>query len=97
MEPLQQAAAVLLVLVLLGAALYALRGRGLQMVLTRRASGGNQRLLESLERLPLTPQHSLHLVRVEDRTVLVAVSPSGCSILDRSRVESPFQNGGFVR
>ena len=68
----------------------------------RRASGSKQRLLQSIERLPLTPQHSLHLVRVEDRTVLVAVSPSGCSLLEPTRFESngsdsPFPNGGFAR
>jgi flagellar biogenesis protein FliO len=93
MEPMEQAAAVLLVLVLLAATLYALRGKGLKMVLPRRAAAG-QRQLESIERLPLTPQHSLHLVRVEDRTVLIAVSPNGCSILDRS-VENG--HGGLVR
>jgi flagellar biogenesis protein FliO len=32
--------------------------------------------------MSLTPQHSLHLVRVEDRTMLIAASPSGCSILE---------------
>ena len=94
MEPMEQGAAVLLVLVLLGATLYALRGKGLQMVMARRAGGGSQRQLESIERLPLTPQHSLHLVRVEDRTVLIAVSPSGCSILDRSLENG---HGGLVR
>jgi flagellar biogenesis protein FliO len=93
MEPMEQAAAVLLVLVLLGATLYALRGKGLQMVLPRRAAG-RQRQLESIERLPLTPQHSLHLVRVEDRTVLIAVSPNGCSIIDRSLENA---HGGLVR
>ena len=91
-----QAGAVLLVLVLLGATLYALRGRGLRMVMPRRASGGNQRQLESIERLPLTPHHSLHLVRVEDRTVLVAVSPNGCSILDRTLPDA-FPQAGLVR
>jgi flagellar biogenesis protein FliO len=81
---MEQAGAVLAVLVLLGATLYALRGRGFAMVMPRRGFGGTVRQLESLERLSLTPQHSLHLVRVEDRTVLVAVSPHGCSIVDRS-------------
>jgi flagellar biogenesis protein FliO len=43
--------------------------------------------LQSIERLPLTPQHSLHLVRVAGRTVLIAVSPGGCSLLDRGDFE----------
>jgi flagellar biogenesis protein FliO len=41
-----------------------------------------QSLLRSIGRLPLTPQHSLHLVEVGSRQVLVGVSPSGIAILD---------------
>lgn len=39
------------------------------------------RRLESLERISLTAQHALHLVRLDDRLVLVASAPTGCSIL----------------
>ena len=106
MEPLQQAAAVLLVLILFGAAIYALRAKGIAMMLRRSSSGTNQRQLQSVDRLPLTPHHSLHLVRVEGRTVLIAVSPGGCYIVDRSiigrSVENVFEEntltqGGAVR
>ncbi|MEO8659290.1 MAG: flagellar biosynthetic protein FliO [Bryobacteraceae bacterium] len=38
--------------------------------------------LQSIERLTLTPHHSLHLVRVDDRTVMVAVSPSSCTVTE---------------
>ena len=38
--------------------------------------------MELLERLPLTQQHSLHLIRVADRLVLVGVSPSTCAALE---------------
>ena len=37
--------------------------------------------LHSVQRLALTPQHSLHLVRVADRAMLLGVSPSGCTCL----------------
>ena len=101
MEPLQQAAAVLLVLILLGATLYGLRAKGLGLMLSRRSSGMNRRQLESIDRLPLTPHHSLHLVRVEGRTVLIAVSPGGCSIVDRAFentfVEAQLPQGGTLR
>ncbi len=101
MEPLQQSAAVLLVLVLLGAAIYALRTKGMAMILRRSSGGARQRQLESIDRLPLTPHHSLHLVRVEGRTVLIAVSPGGCSMVDRGS-ENPFADamisqGGVTR
>jgi len=37
--------------------------------------------MQVMERVALTPQHSLHLVRVDDRVVLVASAPGGCSVL----------------
>ena len=41
-----------------------------------------QKLMQVIERLPLTANHSLHLVRVHDRVILIGVSPSGCTQLD---------------
>jgi flagellar biogenesis protein FliO len=38
--------------------------------------------MKTIERLPLTAQHSLHLVSVGGRTLLVAVSPGGCSVIE---------------
>jgi flagellar biogenesis protein FliO len=35
-----------------------------------------------IDRLALTPQHSLHLVRLADRTLLVGLSPQGCNLLE---------------
>jgi flagellar biosynthetic protein FliO len=79
MEVIQQMAAVAAVLLLLVAALWALRRRGFAGVaLPKRAAG---RRLESLERLPLGSQHTLHLIRVGETELLVALSPSGCSLL----------------
>lgn len=43
------------------------------------------RRMQVLERLPLTPQHSLHLVRIEERIVVVASGPGGCSVLEERR------------
>jgi flagellar biogenesis protein FliO len=40
--------------------------------------------MKVVERLALTPQHSLHLVRVGERTILVAAFPGGCSRVDSS-------------
>jgi flagellar biosynthetic protein FliO len=80
MEVFQQMAAVAVVLLLLGATLWTLRRRGFAGVaLPKRAAG---RRLESLERLPLGPQHTLHLIRVGETELLVALSPSGCSLLE---------------
>lgn len=40
-----------------------------------------KRDLESIERLVLTPQHSIHLVRVKNRMLVVGLHPSGMSVL----------------
>ena len=79
---LQQALAILLVLALLAAALWFLRSRGLAHYRgsVRRKS---TRHLEAIARLPLTPQHSVHLVRVADHAVLLALSPTGCTLVER--------------
>ena len=39
------------------------------------------RQLEKLERITLTPQHTLHLVRFVGREFLVSTHPHGCSVL----------------
>ena len=80
MEVLQQIAAAGLVLLLLGATLWALRRRGFAGVALGHKAGG--RRIECLERLPLGPQHSLHLVRVGETELLLALSPSGCSLVE---------------
>jgi flagellar biogenesis protein FliO len=76
----QQVLAVFLVLGLLGAALWLLRSRGLA-----RFSGPlrrKSRHLEAIARLPLTPQHSVHLIRVSDHAILLALSPTGCTLVE---------------
>jgi flagellar biogenesis protein FliO len=81
MEVIQQMAAVGLVLLLLAGSLWALRRRGFAAI----AISGkvSERRLRSLERLPLGPQHTLHLVRVDGRELLVASSAAGCSLIER--------------
>jgi flagellar biogenesis protein FliO len=76
MEYFQQFAAVTGVLGALAAGLWWLRRRGWAGSLPVR-----RRKLECLERLPLGPQHSLHLVRAGARLMLVSSSPSGCALL----------------
>lgn len=78
MEIVRQALAILAVFALLGAALWTLR-RGGRMAL--RGGSRKCRSLESIERLALTPQHALHLVRIRGREVVVATHPEGCAVL----------------
>jgi len=81
METIGQMGAVGLVLALLGGTLWWLRRRGIAGVLPPRRPMG--RRLECLERLPLGPQHTLHLVRLGDTALLVASSPAGCALVHR--------------
>jgi flagellar biogenesis protein FliO len=88
MEPIGQMTAVAGVLALLGAALWWLRRSGFANVRAIRQPRG--RRLERLERLALSPQHTLHLVRLGNTTLLVAASPTGCSLI-RSLPSAAFE------
>jgi flagellar biosynthetic protein FliO len=79
MELVGQMTAVAGVLTLLAAVLWWLRRRGYARVAM--LSPGRGRRMERLERLALSPQHSLHLVRLGDTALLVAASPGGCFLL----------------
>jgi len=79
----QQSAAVAFVLALLAAMLWVLRRKGLarfNVAFPKRT--GSQRQMELIERIPLTPSHSLHLVRIQNRIILIGVSPSGCNQIE---------------
>ncbi|HLH38165.1 MAG TPA: flagellar biosynthetic protein FliO [Bryobacteraceae bacterium] len=79
METAREVLSVLAVFALLGAALWTLRSGGWVKLRAMRASGC--RRLESIERLPLTPNHALHLVRIGDQEMVVATHPQGCALL----------------
>ena len=71
---IRQILAILLVFGLLGAAVWKLRTGPL----ARRSAGSR---LYSESRLVLTPQHAIHLVRIDGREVVVATHPQGCTVL----------------
>jgi flagellar biogenesis protein FliO len=81
MDWIRQTLSVLLVVGPLATALAWLRRRGV----TRPSAGGSRasssRRLELIERVALTPQHSVHLLRMDDRLVLVGRSPAGLTRL----------------
>jgi flagellar biogenesis protein FliO len=79
MDFLQPLAAVGFVLALLGGALLVLKKRGVAAFHLPR--GGGERRLEAVERLSLGPQHALHLVKLDGRSILVATAPTSLQIL----------------
>ncbi len=81
---LSPALAVFLVLSLLFGLLWLARRKGLAALSLRLPKPGASRAARQLrvvERVPLTGQHSLHLVACSGRLLVVSVSPSGCSML----------------
>ena len=90
-----QLAAVAGVLTLLGLTLGILRRRGLAgLTMTKNKPA---RRLECLERLPLGPHHTLHLVRMGETALLVASSPGGCSLVQSVPPETLERQSGAVR
>jgi hypothetical protein len=83
MDVLRQIFSVLLVFSLLGAALWALRrgGRVSFQGFARKRILGHTRSMVPVERLALTPHHTLHMVCIHGRQVLLATHPQGCTLV----------------
>jgi flagellar biogenesis protein FliO len=92
----REVAAVGAVFGLLGAAMWTLRGRA-GMIGTRAGKS-----LTAVERIALTPHHTLHLIRARGRELLVATHPQGCTLLveqplvEQPPVEQPLVEQAFI-
>jgi len=93
MEVVQQLVMVLIVLGLLCGALWALKHKGWARTGLRRQRDEGAPRLEVIDRLPLTQHHSLHLVRLADRTLLIGLSPHGCNLLESAQIALPTPAG----
>jgi len=82
METFQQLWGVVIVLGVLCGGLWLLKRKGWARTSFRRSDEDGGPRLEVVDRLPLTPQHSLHLIRLADRTLLIGLSPNGCNLLE---------------
>jgi len=89
MEMFEQFVIVAAMLVLLCGGLWLLKRKGWATSAIRRSRGDGQPRLEVIDRLVLTPHHSLHLVRLADRTLLVGLSPNGCNLLESGHGSTP--------
>jgi len=83
MEMFQQLFAVVAVLGALSMVVWALKRKG-WVRMSARASRDSGTRLEVIDRLVLTPHHSVHLIRLADRTLLIGLSPNGCNLLETS-------------
>ena len=89
MEMFEQLLIVAAVLGVLCGGLWVLKRKGWAQTAIRRARTDGQPRLEVIDRLMLTPHHSLHLVRLADRTLLVGLSPNGCNLLESAAGPAP--------
>ncbi len=78
MDVIRQSLAITFVFLLLWAALWFLKKRRGVSSSRGRANKG---LMESRAQLALSAQHSVHLVRVGDRDLVLAMHPSGITLL----------------
>jgi hypothetical protein len=81
MELMWQMAAVGLVFLMLAGALWWFRGKGMVQIRRPFTNGRANRPLSAVDRLNLSPQHSLHLVRWGARGLLVAAHAHGCTLI----------------
>jgi len=80
-EVLQQFLSVVAVFALLGGALWLMRRGGIAKIAQIRGMRHEKKSLESIERLPLSPHHALHRIRIGSREMVVATHPQGCALL----------------
>jgi flagellar biogenesis protein FliO len=78
-DSVREGLSVLAVLGLLGAALWSARGRASRFLL--RTSFQKSATVETIERISLTPQHALHLVRVRGRELVLVTHSHGCTLI----------------
>jgi flagellar biosynthetic protein FliO len=89
MEMFEQLTIVAVILGVLCGGVWLLKRKGWAQTAMRRRRSDSEPRLEVIDRLVLTPHHSLHLVRLADRTLLVGLSPNGCNLLESAPGAAP--------
>ena len=78
MEVWQQTSALIFVFALLGGALWLTKNKRLPGLGVR-----SVRRMEVIERVSLTPQHTLCLVRIGGRLMMIGTAPSSCHLIEK--------------
>jgi flagellar biogenesis protein FliO len=89
MDIVRQSLAITFVFALLWTALWLLRKKGRIHIGTRKIHGESG-LLESRGKLVLSQQHAIHLVRIGQQDLVLALHPAGVTLL----AELPTKPGG---
>jgi len=89
MDIVRQSLAITFVCALLWAAMWLLRKKGALRIGPRKIRG-KRGMLESRGKLVLSQQHTIHLVRIGQQDLVLALHPAGVTLL----AELPAQAGG---
>ena len=89
MDIVRQSLAITFVFALLWTALWLLRKKG-RIHIGRRKIHEGSGMLESREKLVLSQQHTIHLVRIGQQDLVLALHPAGVTLL----AELPAEAGG---
>ncbi len=82
MDFARQIGIVFAVMLFFGSALWLLQRGGKVRFSGRMFPSKSPRQIQVIERLSLTPQHMLCLVRIGERTVLIGTAPTSCQLLE---------------
>jgi flagellar biosynthetic protein FliO len=77
MDVVQQGLALVVVFGILGGAVWLLRSRQLPSIRMR-----GERRMQVVERVSLTPNHTLCLVKVGGRLMMIGTAPSSCHLIE---------------
>jgi len=92
-ELIRQTLAIAVVFGMLGAAVWLLgKGRTFRLLPGYRPKG--ERYLQVVERIGVTPQHTLLLLRIGGQGLLVAAHPTGCSVLESKPIAQLLERDG---
>jgi len=84
----QQFIAVFIVLVSLWGAVLFLKRKGFAVANAQRRIRKQPVFIEQLDRIRLTPQHSIHVLQVGEQRVVVAVHAQGVTVLSKTRKQT---------
>ena len=93
----EQILAAVFVIGLLLATVWVLRRKGLAASNAIWKRTGRSKSMQVIEKLQLTAQHSLHLVRLGDELILIGVSPSSCGQIAalKAKAQKPEMNAAL--
>ena len=91
---MQQFFAVLIVLLALWGAVLFLRRKGMAVLKAPLLARKQAASIQQLDRMRLSPQHSIHLLQIEGRKLLIAVHGQGITVLENSDSRQGYLAGG---